>query len=319
MMEEFDLNLLRVLVALDSTRNVTRAAMELNMSQSGFSTALGRLRQRVGDPLFVRTRNQMEATPRAMSMVELARAVIADVQTRFLLQPVFDPLTARVEFRLAMADVAEISFLPRLLRHLSMVAPHVKIRSDPWLRGELQQAMETGKVDLAVGYFPDLGTDSFFKQRLYTHTYACIVRPGHPVLQRFTLASYNELGHAVVASPSRTDELLEHFLERRRMVRRVVVRTPHHLSIGPIIAETDLIATVPLATATLFAKAGFVELLALPFAPPRFEVHQYWHRRNQHDPGVKWLKQQMRTLFNDGTDPWRNEELRLYPRTRAKP
>ena len=41
---DFDLNLLRVLVSLDDTRNVTRAAQQLGMSQSGLSTALNRLR-----------------------------------------------------------------------------------------------------------------------------------------------------------------------------------------------------------------------------------------------------------------------------------
>ena len=311
---DFDLNLLRILVALDRTRSVTRAALELNMSQSGFSTALAKLRLQVGDPLFVRARNQMEATPRALAMVDVARSMLAEVQSTFLELPVFDPAQAHVEFRLAMADVAEIVFLPRLLAHLSKIAPNVRVRSDPWLRGDLQLAMETGKVDLALGYFPDLRTDAMFKQRLYSHTYACMLRPGHPVLGKLNLSNYCELGHAIVASPSRSDELFEHFLERRRMNRRVILRTPHHLSLAPIIAKTDLVATVPLATATLFADVGFVEIEALPFAPPRFDVQQYWHRRSQNDPRVRWLQRQIESLFNDGTDSWRSEEQRLYPR-----
>ena len=96
--------------------------------------------------------------------------------------------------------------------------------------------------------------------------------------------------------------------------RRVILRTPHHLSLAPIIAKTDLVATVPLATATLFADVGFVEIEALPFAPPRFDVQQYWHRRSQNDPRVRWLQRQIESLFNDGTDSWRSEEQRLYPR-----
>lgn len=314
----FDLNLLRVVVALDKCRNVTKAAALLDMSQSGFSTALARLRDHIGDPLFVRVRGGMEATPRAQAMIETAKSILGHVQTHILEQPVFDPQTAQVEFRLAMADVAEIVFLPRLLAHLSRVAPHVRLRSDPWARGDLQHAMETGQVDLALGYFPDLSSDNVFKQRLYTHTYACMVRPKHPVLGRFTLSSYGDLGHVVVNTPSRSDELFEHFLARRGMARRIALRTPHHLSLPDIIAATDLIATVPLATATRFAATQWVELLPLPFQPPRFDVQQYWHRRSHHDPRVRWLQQQVATLFNDNTDEWSDTEKRLYKRREAR-
>ena len=47
----FDLNLLRVVVTLGNTRSVTHAAAALGMSQSGFSSALARLRQLCGAPL----------------------------------------------------------------------------------------------------------------------------------------------------------------------------------------------------------------------------------------------------------------------------
>lgn len=312
MEKEFNINLLRVLIALDKHRNVTKAAESLDMSQSGFSTALAKLRDQIGDPLFVRTRGGMEATPRAQAMVDVAQSILASVQTHILEQPVFNPLEAKVEYRLAMADVAEIVFLPRLLAHLSQVAPHVRLRSDPWARGELQQAMEDGRVDLALGYFPDLSSDSFFKQRLYTHTYACIVRPEHWVLNRFTLASFSELGHAVVNTPSRSDELFEHFLARKGVTRKVMLRTPHHLSLPDIIAATDLIATVPLATATRFAASTLVRIVPLPFLPPRFDVQQYWHRRNHQEPRLRWLQQTIASLFNVETDEWKHKEQRLY-------
>ena len=184
---DFDLNLLRILVALDRTRSVTRAALELNMSQSGFSTALAKLRLQVGDPLFVRARNQMEATPRALAMVDVARSMLAEVQSTFLELPVFDPAQAHVEFRLAMADVAEIVFLPRLLAHLSKIAPNVRVRSDPWLRGDLQLAMETGKVDLALTW--DLGLQSdIARQTLARIAPHAILSPDHPLSHHQSLS-----------------------------------------------------------------------------------------------------------------------------------
>ena len=63
-----DLNLLPVLDALLRQRSATRAARELDMSQSTLSSALGRLRQQLGDELFVRTGRGLRPTSRAAAL-----------------------------------------------------------------------------------------------------------------------------------------------------------------------------------------------------------------------------------------------------------
>ncbi len=309
----FDLNLLRVLVALDRTHSVSRAAEALDMSQSGFSTALARLRTRFGDALFVRTPAGMEPTPRARQMIETARTVLSQVQDGIIAPPLFDPATARTEFRLAMADVAEIVFMPRLLHHLQQHAPHARVSCGPLATDELVGAMESGAIDLALGFFPDLSAQAFFHQRLYTHTYACMLRRGHPLsAARLTEKSYATAGHAVVSSPARSNTLFEQFLQGRGIERRVVLSTPHHLSLPAIVSRSDLLATVPLAAGALFAELGTVDLVRLPFKPPSFAVQQHWHRLYHHDPRNSWLRAQVAKLFNDVTDEWIDIEARLY-------
>lgn len=309
----FDLNLLRVVVTLGNTRSVTHAAAALGMSQSGFSSALARLRQLCGDPLFVRTASGMSPTPRAERMVATARSVLAQVAEGVLGQPEFDAATTRTEFRLAMADVAEIVFLPRLLRHFQVHAPHARVVCVTLPNGPLQQAMASGKIDLALGYFPDLNAQSFFRQRLYVHTYACMVRKGHPLEgSRLTQQAYLNHGHADVASPARSNEFFDKFLTRRGLQRRIVLSTQHHMSLPAIIEATDLLATVPLATGARFAQLGAVQLLGLPFQPPTFAVQAHWHRLVHHDARNRWLRSQCSDLFNDATDEWRDIETALY-------
>jgi DNA-binding transcriptional LysR family regulator len=311
--QTFDLNALRLLVALDDTRNITRAAELLDMSQSGFSTALARLRTRFGNPLFVRTANGMEPTPRAAKMAEAAREVLSRVKSGILDEDDFDPLTEKAHFSLSMADVAEVVFLPGLLAQLRDTAPRVTFQSESHRKDDLQGEMETGRVDIALGYFPELGSDAFYQQRLYSHTYVCMLRPGHPALKRtMTKEVYEGLGHAVVMSPARTNDLLERFLEKKRVARTVLVRTPHHLSLPAIVSATDLIGTVPMATGAYFAALGAVRLVPLPFRPPVFSVQQHWHKRNHQDPKHRWLRQEIHRLFNDQTDPWLAAEQELY-------
>jgi len=312
-MEKFDLNLLRLIVALARTSNVSRAAEATGMSQSGFSTALARLRKHFDDPLFVRTSRGMEPTARALLVCAAAEDVLQRVQNNVFVQPPFDPGTSRAEFQLVMADVAEIVFLPRLLAHLGKVAPGVSVRTDMLPRDTLREAFDSGQVDLALGYFPDLTGAGFYQQTLYRHTYACILRHGHPALRRgITLPVYASLSHAVVSAPARSDDLFDDCLGRHGLKRRVGLRTPHHLRLPMIVESPDLVATVPIATAERFARQGQVTIAPLPFTPPVFDVQQNWHARSHDEPRMRWFRSELASLFNERTDPWKAMTQELY-------
>ncbi len=287
------------------------------MSQSGFSSALSRLRMYSNDQLFVRTSVGMVPSPYGRRMIDTAAAALATIEDGFLAQPDFDPGSARGEFSFAMTDLAEIVFLPRLLNHLQKIAPNVNVHSQSLPEEQVQQALSNGQVDLALGYFPDLTGDLFFRQRLYSHTFACIVHQRHPLVgEVMTAAMFTKLGHVEVSSPSRTGRLFEQILQRKGIRRRVVLRTPHHLSLPAIVESTQLIATVPLAVAVWFTRNG-VKLVALPFNPGSFEVNQHWHRRYQQDARHRWLRQQVAMLFNDDTDEWRELANKLYLKKRS--
>ena len=315
-----DLNLLRVLAALDQTRHVSRAAELLGMSQSGFSTALWRLRQQFDDELFMRADGRMQPTARAQQLLPTARRILQEVHDQILGQPQFQPAGTDTCFRLALTDVAEVIYLPTLLQHLARSAPGASVHTQLLPGDQLREAMSSGSVDLAIGYFPDLGSQQFFKQRLYTHTFACIARSGHPLAGRLDIAAYQACGHAVAASPARSTGLLEEFLARRKITRRIVAHTPHHLVLPAIIAQTDLIATVPLVVAEHQAFTSGLEIHALPFRPPKFDIQQHWHRGVHKDPRNQWLRAQVHALFGASAQRWKALELSLYPvRDKATP
>src|SRR5579875_1305349 len=69
-----DLNLLLIFDVLYSERSVTRAGNRLGLTQSAVSHALGRLRERLGDDLFVRTPDGMVPTARARAVAPQVHA-----------------------------------------------------------------------------------------------------------------------------------------------------------------------------------------------------------------------------------------------------
>lgn len=299
--KNFDLNLLSVVVALDEARSVTRAAQSLGMSQPGLSTALARLRRQFGDPMFVRTTDGMRPTPRGLAIADEARKVLLRVNENVLNAPRFVPAETTTEFRLAMPDVAEMTFVPLLIQAFRQLAPHATIHTSSYEPQRLELAMETGQVDIALGYFPDLRSSSFFKQRLMMHGFSCMLRSGHPAAKSLTKTLFSELEHVVVDNPIRSQELVDHFLDRRGIFRKVKMRTTHYLTLPAIVAATDLVATVPAAVGRVFADLGQIELVEPPYDIPKFPIQQHWHKRYDQDPRNRWLREQLAKLFGAGS------------------
>lgn len=305
-MKDFDLNLLRVVVALYDAGSVSRAAQALGMSQPAMSAALARLRQAFGEPLFVRSARGMSPTARAHALASGAREVLARIADDVLSEATFEPSVTATTFTLAMSDVGEMVFLPKILISLQQLAPHAVVRSVSLPPARLEQAMESGEVDLAIGFFPDLKSSAFFQQRLFAHRFVCLLRADHPIRGRkLTLEQFMSLGHAVVRAEGRSQEIFEKYLERRKIARRIVLLTPHFMSIPTVIGKTDLVVTLPHAIGLFFSQTeANIKVMEPPLPIPRIELRQHWHRNAHHDPRSKWLRRLAADLFNDANDEW---------------
>ncbi len=302
----FDLNLFVVLAALREAGSVSGAARRLGRTQAAVSMALARLRGHFGDPLYVRAASGMKPTPLAERLGAQAQAIVALAEASLHGERGFDPATAADEFVFALSDVGELVFLPRLVEALAAAAPGVTVRSVTLPPAETERGLEEGDIDLAVGHFPDLKT-RHFQQRLFTHYFVCLARAGHPGCGTpFTLAQFLACGHAVVQSGSRSQELVERFLAREGVVRRVALQTPHFTSLPFVIARSDLVATVPHALAIAFTRSMPRQLMMMkpPLLLPDFDLRQHWHRRFHKDPRSRWLRGFVAGLFNDFADEW---------------
>jgi DNA-binding transcriptional LysR family regulator len=298
-MTELDLNLLRVLVAIDDNRSVSAAAIKLDRSQPSVSSALGKLRTFFADPLFVRSGNTMQPTPRVVEIMGPVREVLSRIGMEIVAAPTFAPESSHQPVVLALSDVGEVVFLPAILRHLRRTAPGASLRSVSVPAEEIASGLESGTIDLALGYFPDLKRHNFFQQTLFSDSFTCLLRADHPVKSpRLSQKQFLQLEHAVVRAESRTEEVIERFLARRRIQRRVVLTTPHYASVPPIVEQSDLVVTVPVPLARYFSTVSArIRVVRPPFDAPRIELKQIWHRKFHHDARNRWLRNLMCGLF----------------------
>ena len=285
-----DLNLLRVFVQVYQDRRVSLAAEHLELSQPAVSSALNRLRAVLGDKLFVATPRGMQPTPLADELaprVAHALAHLGDVLTSTLQ---FDAATSRRQFVLAMTDIGEFHFLPRLMEALSAEAPGASIATLRNTAVNLRFEMETGKVDVALGYLPDLTTD-FHRRVLFAQRYVCLFRRGHPLDRPDAARADNEgAAHAVVVSAGTGHGRADELIERAGLRRRIRLRVPHFVALADVLETSDLVATVPQAFALRSVRHFALAFRPHPVELPPIEISLYWHAKAHRDPAICWLR-----------------------------
>lgn len=293
-----DLNLLELFECIWRTRNLTVAGEQLGLSQPAVSRGLARLRETYGDELFVRHRRGVEPTGFAKTLAEPVSTALAIVR-RTIEKPTFSPTEDVRRFRLALSDIGERYFLPRLAAWFAENAPHVSIDTVSASREELVAGLGGGEIDLAVGFLPGLGKQ-VHEKRLFEEKYVYIARLGHPVVDgHLRTSQLRELPH-VVGSPQGTRHAaaVEKVLTGPRVRAVVAMRVGSFLSIGPIVADSDLVAVVPSNLATLVSEHVGLQLIAPPVHFPSFGVSMVWHRRFHGDPGGVWLRRVFSDLFS---------------------
>jgi DNA-binding transcriptional LysR family regulator len=293
-----DMRLLTIFDEIYKTKSVTRAGENLDLPQTSVSLALGRLRRQFNDPLFVRTSKGMEPTPHARELVKPLRQALQILQAATRQQVVFDPARSERQFRISMTDFSHLEFLPSLINRVNELAPSVQIeilRITP----DTANLLESGDSDLAVGFMPELDA-GFFQQNLFQQNFACVVRKAHPRIgTRMTEGLYKRERHVVVTAAGTGQELVEKTLARRGIQRDIALTLPTLPGLGNLLANTDLVATVPVRVAQTLVRIAQVKLLAPPIAFPSFMIKQHWHERYQQDPANRWLRSQMADLFQE--------------------
>ena len=293
-----DLNLLLILDALSEERSVTAVARRLRISQPTVSFSLNKLRDFFQDELFVRQGMRMQATPFAETIHEPVRRIIETINQEILRDHDFDPLTSERTFCISTSDIGEMVFLPDMLKALRGAAPRTCVRCLAMPPVELQAAMASGLVDIALGYFPDLIGAGFYQQKLFEHQFTCLVRRDHPTIDHdMTLDQFLAADHAVVAHEGRSQEIFERRMSELNLDRRILLRSPHFVSVPLLVATSDMITVVPRAVGLLYARLASLKLVEPPIEVPPIEIKQFWHRRVHNDPGVVWLRKLIAGLF----------------------
>jgi len=298
-LHELDLNLLVVFNQLLIDRRVSKAADTLGVSQPAVSNSLAKLRKLFGDELFLRTPMGMQPTPYADQLAESVSYALAMIHSGVNQRTSFEPGSAMRSFTIGMTDIGEIYFLPALIERLRRDAPGVTLSTVRNTTENVRDELEAGKVDLAIGLLPQLKA-GFFQRRLFMQSYVCLMRRGHRLDKRkISLAEFSAAEHLVVVSAGTGHGKVDELLQRSGTERRVRLNVPHYVSVGHILHDSDLIATVPERLADRLLGPFGLAKVPHPAKLPAVAINIFWHAKYHRSPANRWLRGVLFELFSD--------------------
>jgi DNA-binding transcriptional LysR family regulator len=316
-MSDFDLNLLRVFDLLYEEGSVTKAAMRLRLTQSAVSHSLARLREMLGDPLFVKVPTGLQPTERAHQLAPRLRIAFADIQSA-VAAPRFDPATSTRHFTVA-AGWYFCGITVCLIGLLRRSAPGVTLQVTT-ASHNITQALDQQQVDIVLGGFERI--PSRFRSEVLFHDELVWVigahhplanqRPDHKTLLAQPRLGINSAFPVEKPSVSSRDELIRHMVVglgdegdstgSARQVRGKMLVYDADTAMA-ITAATDMAALVPRCYAETCASSGRIRVIELPKGRLKpIPIMMTWHGRCDEDSGSIWLRHAIRDSLKLATE-----------------
>lgn len=302
----FDLNLIRVFDALLKERNVTRAGQAIGLSQPAVSSALGRLRAALDDPLFLRNGGQMEPTAKALEVGTCVQSAMAALEQGLGTRLPFDPSAMNRKFRMLGADFFSVLFMPSFSSRLASLAPGVELGFLDNARGDSPRLLQSGFADLTFeeeNYAPA----GFSSRLLFRSTFAVALRKDHRALEGASLApgdmlpreTFDALSFAVYSQDGGESGCVLDGLGAHGQDLRVSLTLPHFHSVAMAAHAGDLAALIPCQ----FAEAVAERLDLMALRPPLDfgiqNIGMHWHPRLDTQAEHAWLRAQIAELIGE--------------------
>lgn len=307
-----DLNLLVLFSVVLEERHMGRAAGRLNLTPSAVSHAIGRLRDLLNDPLFLRTPKGVVPTARALEFDQPVGEILARVGKLLAASGPFDPATCQRRFVVGGPDAIMAALARPLLKCIGAAAPEVDVSllhlmptqagisaGQPWQ--ESLEKLERREMDIAVlpiGEVPP----RFEVRDLYVEDFVIAMRKGHAFNRSPTQAQYLKAPHLLVSLGGDPRGFVDDQLAERGMKRRVALTVPNFMMALAHLAKSDMIAALPRRLVASEAHRFGLVSAELPFKRKPDQIRAVATRAAMMDDGVAWF---MHVLFGSVAE-WRH-------------
>ncbi|CAA0092646.1 HTH-type transcriptional regulator LeuO [Zhongshania aliphaticivorans] len=301
-----DLNLLASFDALMIEGNLTRAADRIGLSQPAMSAALQRLRLTFHDELFVRTRQGMIPTPRAIDVYSPIREALTLISSTLIPNEEFDPARAERSYSVVADNYFESVALGPLMARLQQSGSGLSLATYGLASDSISRLLRM-EVDLIVDYVrPE--SDLVQAQIIGSEKLLVIARKSHPRLSvsatpTLSMAQYLAEEHVFLPLRSRERSQLEFALGGREFPRKRAAQVQNFTSMLPVVAATDYLAVIPARLFHLYEKAFAIRWFHFPADIEPIPLWMLWAKSLQNDASHRWFRETVQSVANDIIQP----------------
>jgi DNA-binding transcriptional LysR family regulator len=180
--------------------------------------------------------------------------------------------------------------LPPLVARLGSEAQNIRLDLIPWsgpatLTPELERSLH-----IVLACTPD-AFPGFHRQRLYEDADVLAVARGHKLGNRLRqLPAFLEARHVAVIGQGRREDMIDEWLRKEGVERRIALSVPSYLQALRIAARSDLVAFVPSRLIASFDEGHSLLMVRPPLDPGIDLQFLFYPTRAQVDPASIWLR-----------------------------
>ena len=296
-LSSIDLNLMLMLHVVLLEQNVARAAGRLHVTPSAVSNALARLRDALGDPLVTRKGRGIVPTPRAIELAPILARTLHDLEAALVTAP-FDAARCTRTFTVAVADVGQVAWIPRLAISMRRELPlaHLRVVGIDSLvsLGDLGSS----DIDLHLGIRskgPGLHVEPLLEDRSLL-----VARRDHPAaaagkLSRRALADLRHVRVDMVPGRRFGDPFAATFAQAN-IPREIVMTMPSFSTAAEVVAVSDLVTMLPSSLFAAKAASLGLRALATPLPAHTTKFAMSWHERTHADTAARAFRALVRRV-----------------------
>lgn len=298
-LRRLDGTLLLVFLGLLRHRKAVRVAEDLGLTPSTISHALARLRDIFGDELFLRRADGLDPTAEALRLGPEVAAALARLDRALAGGRPFDPATASATVRLSALDYEVAALFPRFVARVAVQAPGLSFAVRSADAATALRLLDEGQIDLSLGYFWSI-PDWADATPLLTESYLTVARAGHPLMAgAVTLDRFCAARHLVVAPAGELSGIVDTALSRLGRDRKVAFAVPQFMAALALVAESDMVATLPRRIVLAHAARFGLDWRDPPVAVRSFTSSVLRHRRQARSPLLAWIADELAAAARD--------------------
>lgn len=295
--KHFDLNLLRIFIAVYKHQSITKAAEELDLTQSSVSNAIKRLQDKtVGKPLFIRSGGGIVPSSVANSFYAQVESSMLNIDDALSSLDDFDPTQHHHQFVVSAFDSLIQQIIGKSERTVAGTNIAIRYQEIPHRQELIREYLITDQVDLILDVKPPT-SKSFSYEHFVTDRLVCIVRADHPRIgDTLSKSQFLNEKHILLNFQSEDKSALELFIDEPMPERKVLSEQTSMMSMFASVSQTDAVAVTLERYSSQYAERFGLKVLSLPYKTKPIDYYMIWNSKFNHNPAHQWLRSAIASL-----------------------